>query len=289
MGTAGVYGITVIVGAHYSSSYLETSVNTRVIIPPSPSVPGVARGWSIGGIQRLITVGDSALVWDSDGSAAYFLRSGSTSFTNACWRLLAPHGLGIGGVRSTPARTQTPPKQPSTTLGNMTRVTDRWANLAKFAYDGSMRLTNVYDPADTTRSIVLTYRTQGLDSIRDPFGRGTRITLDTAHSTLTAIRDPDGLATSFAYDGSYRLNRIINRRGDTVTTIGYHSLSNRVVADSGPAIAVYGGGTARPIVTFNPWQHRFVPYDTSLLHPTADRYRGCDRDRRWRAFHALHD
>ncbi len=39
------------------------------------------------------------------------------------------------------------------------------------------------------------------------------------------------------------------------------------MADSGPSIAVYGGGNSRPTVTFNPWQHRFVPYDTALFTP----------------------
>ncbi len=60
MASLGVYGITVIVGAQYTSGYVEATVNTRVVIPASSSAPGIARGWSIAGIQRLQTVGDSA-------------------------------------------------------------------------------------------------------------------------------------------------------------------------------------------------------------------------------------
>ncbi len=61
--------------------------------------------------------------------------------------------------------------------------------------------------------------------------------------------------------------RIINRRGDTVSTLAYHALSNRVVADSGPSIAVYGGGNSRPTVDLQPMAARFVPYDTALFTP----------------------
>ncbi len=119
-------------------------------------------------------------MWDGDGSSAYFLKNGS-GFT-------APAGdfsrLTVAGTGSSTLYTRAYSDSTKATfdyLGNMVRVTDSWGNISKFGYDGTSRLTNIYDPADTTRSIVLTYRTQGLDSIRDPFGRGTRITLDTVH------------------------------------------------------------------------------------------------------------
>lgn len=264
MTSDSVYRINVIVGAKYSGGVEETVLGTTVIVLHNHAARGVARGWGIAGIQRLIRIADSALVVEGDGSASYHRRSGATTFTAPAGdfsRLSrVVNGSDTTYVRAYPDST----KVTFTRLGLMVRVTNAFGLVDSVTYDGLDRVFLILDRLNNYSAVYYKATGYGLDRIVS--GAYSYFTVN-GDSTLRIILDPDNFTTTLNYDASRRLRQIINRRGDTVSTLGYHAYSGRVVADSGPSIPVYSGGTARPVATFDAWQHAGVPYASTSSPP----------------------
>jgi RHS repeat-associated protein len=273
--TTGVYKLEIDVTAVYASptTVITNSFLTKLLIVNFKGKP-VARGWNIGGAQRLYAYGDSAFVVDGDGSATYFDRDPSFSYVSPAGefsRLIAgAPGGGSGWTRLYPDST----KVGFNSAGRMTDIRDRFNNITSITYDGSNRVWKITDPQNLT--IILTYDANGLDAITDPMGRVTQVTVN-SDTSLTLIQDPDLVGTTFAYDVNKRLSTITDRRG-FLTTLGYDSNSRKLATTTAPSVSFVASSgadsTGSPVSLQAAWQVSGVPYGgtggTAFTAPRAD-------------------
>lgn len=270
----GVHSLEILVSAYYAGGSVITNTwSTKLVVVKETASP-VARGWTLAGIQQVYAQGDgSALITEGEGSAVYFAKVG-TVFVRPSGEFsqlvnVQPGG-GAGWTRSYPDST----KVVFNSSGRMIKVLDRFNSRDSVVYDGSNRVTQVKDPLNNT--ITLSYDANGLTSIQDPMGRVTDIVVD-ASKRLTTITDPDNFSTTFGYDASLRLRAVTNRAGqtDSLTYLLINSKeANKLASLKGPSIPTFGGGSASPVTTLEPWQTKGVPYTstsgTAFLAPKAD-------------------
>lgn len=252
---------------------LRTNVTTTTLIQVNETTAPIAKGWTLGGIQRAFTTSAGVLITEGDGSAVHFTSAGGGLFTSPSGEFSSlvtgtPSG-GAGFTRRFPDST----KVVFNSAGRMIEVRDRFTNITTVTYDASNRVSQVKDPLNL--AITLTYNSNGLATITDPGGRVTTVTVN-ASKRLTTIRDPDLVSTTFSYDASEQLTGITNRRGHT-TTFGYHALSGKVATVTAPTISYVGtngaDSTGSPVTTLAPWQRQGVPYGgtgTPVAAPAAD-------------------
>ncbi|MBL8989428.1 MAG: RHS repeat protein [Gemmatimonadetes bacterium] len=256
-----VYPMEILVTSKIGAVLYTNRWVTRYLTVNETASP-IARGWTLGGIQRAYLQADSSLlIKEGDGSAVYFKKVTTWGVTS--WQ--APAGEFSSLAKSGTTFVRAYPDSTKVTFngGLMVKVVDRWGAKDSVVYDGTPRPTAIRDPAN--QSIALAYGANGLSSITDPGGRVTNVTVQ-ANKTLTAIRDPDADSTRFGYDGQLRLSTITNRLGRT-TTLGYLTVSsketNKLVTVTAPSIPVNTGGSASPVTTFAPWHTAGVPYGTT--------------------------
>lgn len=230
------------------------------------TISPIARGWTFAGVQRAYPLPDSSvIITEGDGSAVFFQKSTTSTFTKPFGEFSTLVVDGTGWKRTYPDSTRVL----FNSAGRVTDVYDRFNNRTQFFYDGSNRLTTIRDPQGL--DLVLAYGTSGLSSIRDnisPF-RYTNVTV-LSDSSLTGVQDPDGVSTTFQYDGNRRLWKITNRRGDT-TTLSYQAINGNVTGKlasvTAPTVAIYGEGSVAPVVSYAPWQTVGVPYTATISSP----------------------
>lgn len=257
--TTGAYDLEIRVAAKYSAGLIENVVKTRLLVV-NETTSRVARGWTVGGIQRLFVDGDSALIVDGDGSAVYFRKSGASFVTPPGHFSQLVTGIPGGGSGWT-RRFSDSTKIVFNSTGRMSEIRDRLNNVTTIVYSANGdTIKQVKDPLNL--AITLSYDANGLDAITDPMSRVTQVTVD-ASKRLTLIQDPDGIGTSFGYDGSMRLLTITNRANRT-TTLGYHAQTGKLSTVTGPTVTfVKSNGadsTGAPATAFAAWQQRGVPY-----------------------------
>jgi RHS repeat-associated protein len=271
MDTTKVYPVTIVVGASYTAGVVEDTLSTRVIVVSEDNAPAVARGWTVGGVQRAyVQPSDSSLlVVEADGSATYFAKSGS-SFTTPAGDFTHVSAAGSGSGRTYLRAYPDSTKITYNYQGLMLTAVDAWGNTDSVTYDGYNRVYRMVDPLGNYHQ--LAYNSYGLSSIT-ALSRTTNVTVQ-SNGRLTAITDPDGVSTSLAYDDSLRLATVTDRRGVTVTEFRYHNASNRVDSVMGPSVTLYTGSSARPTAVFAAWQLMGVPYaatsSTPATPPRAD-------------------
>lgn len=149
-------------------------------------------------------------------------------------------------------------------------LVDRWGVRDTVLYSTG-KVSQIKDHLNNT--ITFGYGANGLSTITDPFSRVTTVTVQ-ANKTLTTIQDPGGGSTQFTYDASLRLRRITNRKGDT-SSFAYDSQSGKVVADTAPAVPVFGQGTVSPVTLFVPWQKGGVAYVANRPGIAEGSFREC--------------
>jgi RHS repeat-associated protein len=261
-----MYDVDLVVTWHYPGGSTSVQTWTTKVLVANETTTPIARGWTLAGVQRAYPQPDSSvLITEGDGSAVFFWKSGSTWFWSPNGEFSTLVVNGTGWKRVYPDST----KVYFNSAGRMTDVYDRFNNRTQFFYDGSNRPTTIRDP--NLKDLVLAYGTYGLSSIRDniaPF-RYTNLTVP-SDSTLTAIQDPDGVSTTLQYDGSRRLWKVTDRGGNT-TTLAYQTINGKatgkLVTVTAPAVPIYTGGTAAPVVTYSPWQTIGVPYTSTVSTP----------------------
>jgi len=270
----GVYPMNILVSAVYPIAGVSTKDIATKFVVVNETSSAIGAGWTLAGIERLYLQSDSsALIAAGEGSAVYFARVGGAYVSPAgeFSQLVTgtPSG-GAGWTRRYPDST----KSVFNTAGGMISVLDRFNTRDTVLYDGSNRVSQVKDPLNN--AITLTYDANGLTAIQDPMSRVTDVVVD-ASKRLTTITDPDNQSTTFGYDGSLRLRAVTNRAGktDTLTYLVINAKeTNKLVSVKAPSIPIFGGGSASPVTTFEPWHIKGVPYvattGTAFQPPTAD-------------------
>lgn len=273
----GAHPMDIIVTAKYWDNSTQQKVFATRLLNVDERQSRIARGWSIAGLQRIYVQGDGSLmITGGDGSAAYFAyNSGCGCYTSPSGDFSTVRWTGSGYERAYPDST----KATFNTAGQLTRIADRFGNSTDFEYDGSGRLTKIYDPFRTynggaNRSyIALTYGAYGLAQIQEPGpdgsptgGRVTYLTV-AADSTLRVFKDPDGDSTMFGYDAGngLRLQTVTNRRGG-ITTYTYDGLGKLAFVDL-PTVTLWDGSSARPRMGYSPWQSVSVPTGSTATNP----------------------
>lgn len=278
-----IYVIVTAVRSTYNEQYNFTT-KLRIV---NERTSGLARGWTMGGMQRLYIQADgTALLTDGNGSATYFSGGCAAPCT-----LLSPPGdftrlraTSLAGVTSYIREYVDSTKVFFRSTGLMDSLSDRFGNKTRFEYDGSNRLTKIYDPirtysGGTLRSyIALSYGTYGLTQIQEPGADGSptggRIThvRVAADSTLAAIVDPDGDSTRYTYDGNKRLQSVVDRAGNSQSYV-YDTTSWKITSQTSPQVAVDAGGgstvLATPTTTFYPWQFVGLPRTSTGSTPAS--------------------
>jgi RHS repeat-associated protein len=265
----GVYPMTITASALYGTNLFAHTINTKLVVV-NEATNSVARGWVIGAVQRLYPQADgSALITEGDGSATYFLKSGSGFATPAGeFTSLRVNGSS-GWVRNNyPDGTQVV----FDNAGRLIQIIGRFGNAGTISYDASGRVSQIKDPLNL--AITLNYGANGLSSIVDPVGRSTVVTVDGSRR-LIAIADPDMVSTGFGYDANLRLSTITNRQGVT-TTLGY-DLGWKLASVTAPTVQLYDGTTASPVTTYGAWQDVSVPYASTAATPFTTVLAGTDQ------------
>ncbi|HWZ60213.1 MAG TPA: hypothetical protein VNW46_14645, partial [Gemmatimonadaceae bacterium] len=258
----GVYPVALTVSV-VDSTHAEAHVDTLHLLIVNGRKYPVARGWSVAGVSRLYSSADTTLVGIDEGNGS------STVYSEQCSHCtyVSPAGVfnTLSSVTGTYAWLRTfadSTKQYFDATGLLRLQIDRLNDTAQFTYDASSRLTNISDPYLTSGgahvSTVLTYNTSGpgLASIADPSvggvsggGRKTVFTVNPTDSLLTAVTLPSQTtSTHFGYDGQHRLDSLVDQLGD-VTTLGYDSLTWKVVAVTSPSVPIDAGSTGSPTPT----------------------------------------
>lgn len=275
--TTGVYTLQLVVTAVYASSTQPTTVTVKLPIVNEKQSP-VARGWSIGGLQRLhIQPDGSLLLVDGQGGVLYYEKQCSTctpEFRTPQGEVSTITRTGTGTSTVYTRKFADSTKFQFNSVGWMTSFTNRLGDVVSYQYDGSGRLIQITDPfrdyAGNPTYVTLGYGTYGLATIREPaktgqpnVGRLTRVTVGPGDSLLRAFIDPDGDSTRFVWEsGTRRLSYSYNRSG-AVTSYSYHGTTNKLAGVSLPQIQVDAGGgstsSASPTVLYQPWQTAGLP------------------------------
>jgi RHS repeat-associated protein len=275
--------VYVIVTAH-RAAYDETSTYLTKLIIVNERTSPIARGWTVAGLQRAYFQPDgSALITDGNGSAVYFPGScfvivGVCTFSAPTNEYSRFKLASISGPNIFVREYVDSTKAYFRASGLVDSVVDRFGNAVRYEYDGSNRLTKIYDPfrtynAGASRSyIAFSYGSYGLTKIQEPGADGSPIggraslVKVASDSTLLSFTDPDGDSTRFSYDASRRLQTSTDRAGN-VGSLAYDVNSWKITSESAPQISVDagGGGTtlATPRSTMRPWQLVGLPQSTT--------------------------
>lgn len=253
----GVYPMDIEIGAYYPATGVWSwrTTFTKLVVVNETTSP-IARGWTVGGEQRLHIQGDgSALVTDGWGNAVYFEKLAGV--------FVRPPGEFSALTQSGSIYTRAYPDSTKVTFvaGVMTEIRDRFNQVWTFARDGSNRLIEIWDPVGSGRKHVLTYNTNGLATIvgAGSPARTTTLTVD-GNKLLQTIQDPNGDVTRYWYAASglgFRLDSVTDRRG-FATAFEYDG-AWRVNKIKAPTVAAYGVGNVRPETNFTPWPSVGLP------------------------------
>jgi RHS repeat-associated protein len=282
-GVTGVYPVSVLVTANFrdavdtSKHYSQSQTITMKLMVVNEQNSAVARGWTVAGVARLYeqsTTDSSALITEGDGSAIYFLKSGSS--------YVAPLGefrrLTVSGTdtsRQWLLASVDSTKEIFNYLGLLKKVTDRFGNSVDFDYDISknpVQLVKIYDPIRTIGSnkvyTELTYGAYGVVKIEDlrtggasNGGRVTNIVADA--SGIRSVQDAGG-TESFGYDANGRLSMITDPSGNSSTFLYASGPSWKITGLRSPAVPIdIGAGAVRDsmlVTGLQPWQTAGVPF-----------------------------
>lgn len=274
--TTQVDSMRIVATSLYADQSLRTTVYSTWLVVVNERTSPVARGWTLAGIQRLYVQSDSSvLITEGDGSATYFHHAAPGAYTTP---LGAFSQLTVAANKFTRAYPDST-KIRFDNLGRMMDVRDRLGiRVDTLAYESpsSYRLIEIRDAlwagltSDTTRRLALSYNANGLDSVRDGFGRTATMWVHATSHLLDSIADPGGGKTKFGYDGSTRLINTTDRGGNT-TSLAYDSYG-RVTSVTAPGISINGGSAQSPVVHYVSWQGTGVPLTaTSGTSATAPR------------------
>jgi len=232
-------------------TFRENNTPARIFIVNESASPFGA-GWSIAGVQHLLTQPDGTIIiTEGNGSIALFTPIGSCGASctytaprgdfTALTRLSAPGADSAKYTRRYPNGTTVG----FYTNGRMDYFKDRFGNQSTLQYNTSLQLIAIVDPAGQADS--LGYSSGKLSWIKDPSGRVDSITVD-GSGNLTRIKDRvGGLPFQGQYDSQHRLTHWTDRRGGA-WGLSY-DFASKLATDTAPQVTV-GGQLVRPVASF---------------------------------------
>jgi RHS repeat-associated protein len=216
----------------------------------------LGHGWWIAGLQRLHFRGDSAMVTNGDGTAAFFARSGAVTFhgPEGEWSELSrPDSL---YQRRWPDGT----RAVFSPDGYLKHVEDRFGRRTSFHWtataDGLYRVpSRIVDPVG--KEVIFTYHYgNALATIVTPGGRASAVWYD--GEKISQIVAPDGVTEFRATYGSHDRMRTRTDRNGGAYGFAYDS-AGFVAADTLPSVLVEGGGMQRPVIRYAGWESALLP------------------------------
>jgi YD repeat-containing protein len=142
----GVYDMDILVTALYQAGPITNDVVTKLVVVNETNA-AVAGGWTLGGIQKLYSYVDGALVTEGDGGSVYF--------ANVLGAFVSPAGEFSKLIPSTLSGTNgwarvypDSSKAVFDNTGKLVQLRDRFNNMTTIVYDGSGRVSQVRDPAN---------------------------------------------------------------------------------------------------------------------------------------------
>jgi len=216
----------------------------------------LGHGWWIAGLQRLYFRGDSAMVSNGDGTAAFFARTSAVMFQRpeGEWsELTRPDSL---YERRWPDGTKAVFSQD----GYIKHVEDRFGRRTTYHWtmtaDGLYRVpSRIVDPAG--KEVTFTYHYgNSLATIVTPGGRASTFWYD--GEKISRIVAPDGVAE---FQGAYgTFDRMRTRTDRNGGTYGFaYDSAGFLVADTLASVAVEGVGAQRPVIRYAGWESALLP------------------------------
>jgi RHS repeat-associated protein len=231
--------VNVTVTAHYAaSSPISNTLSTQLRFLDRTQSNAFGAGFWPAGIQRYYGTTAGPLVVEGDGSQYLYAGGATPGGTSA--RFSTHTSTTVRRVNLDGSYVEF-----DVNTGLPNKAADRFGNTTVYTWNGVQLLT-IADPMGKTTS--LTYDANGnLATVTDPAGRVTRYTIN-ASGQLIGIEDPDNVSTTLGYNSLGLLTSMTNRGGKT-WDYAYDEL-NRLLTTTAPSIALFSGGTGRPVTTF---------------------------------------
>jgi RHS repeat-associated protein len=208
-------------GGHYVS-------NSSTLAAVDRAGSAFGAGWWLAGLERLVIVNSSTILWvGGDGSTAVY-SGGSGTFVAAAFDRpdTITYNSGTGEYTRQGAGNVDVKFNSS---GYHVSTTNRQGQVTRFTYvSGTDRLDSLVVPVRSGSPLVykFAYTSGLLDSIIAPTaGAARNVKLNHSGATVTSIRDPDGTTVSFGYLGGIDANLISSRtdRRSKTTYFTYNS------------------------------------------------------------------
>ncbi len=163
-------------------------------------------GWSVDGVEQLVSVSGGVMIVDPGGTSLFFAGSGG-SYTSPAGDFSTLTQNGGSYTRTMPDGTQIN----FNSSGQQTSIVDTDGNTTTFNYSGTL-LTSITDMNGQTTT--LNYGGGQLTSITDPASRTA--TLRYSGGDLTSITDPGNNLWQYTYNGGGRLAQLTDPNNHTL-------------------------------------------------------------------------
>jgi RHS repeat-associated protein len=224
--STGRYGYTATVIDYRSgtpTTFTYSGTSTLINESQDPTFSALGAGWTVSGLEKIITASGGVILDEGDGAGLWF----SGSFGSGGGTYTSPAGdfstlvLNSNGTYTRTLTDGTVENFASTGLEST--VVDRNGLTTTFGYSGNL-LTTITDPFIQVTTFTYNGSNQ-LQSIKDPAGRFATFTLSSGH--LTAVEYPNSSTWDYGYDSSGRLTSVTepSSAGEPtkITTITYDS------------------------------------------------------------------
>jgi RHS repeat-associated protein len=180
-------------------------------------------GWSGPYSAHLVLSGEKATVFQDNGSAVVFYKSGE-AYTQGGWDEARLVKEGTGYLYTLPDQS----KLEFNSEGRLTKETERNGNSNTFTYNGSHQLETVTD--GDSRTLKLKYNAEGLvESVTDPMEHVVKYTYSSKQ--LASVTIEGKVRWEFEYESPHLLTKVKDGRGHSVTT-KYDATTHRVTEQS---------------------------------------------------------
>jgi RHS repeat-associated protein len=179
-------------------------------------------GWSGPYSAHLVVSGEKTIVYQDNGSAVEFYKSGS-SYTQGGWDEARLGKEGSNYVYTLPDQS----KLEFNSEGRLTKETDRKGNSNTMTYNGSHQLETVTD--GNSRTLKFKYNGEGLvESVTDPMEHVIKYTYSSKN--LASVTIEGKVRWEFEYESPHLLTKIKDGRGHATTN--KYDASHRVIEQS---------------------------------------------------------